>query len=159
MGPLPIVVSVAAGLLAYGLLAAWYVIPALDRRTRADALVLLLVPHWFRYIGLAFVLPGVAGDLPSDFAVPAAVGDLVAVVLAFLAAVAVRRGWAFAIPAVWTFNVFGTLDLVYAIVQGLLNVPDPGSFGAAYFIPTVVVPGLLVSHGLIFRVLLKRAGA
>jgi hypothetical protein len=27
---------------------------------------------------------------------------------------------------------------------------DPGSLGVAYFIPTVVVPPLLVTHGLMF---------
>jgi hypothetical protein len=33
---------------------------------------------------------------------------------------------------------------------------DPGSLGAAFFIPTVVVPPLLVLHGLMFRLLLRR---
>jgi hypothetical protein len=31
----------------------------------------------------------------------------------------------------------------------------PGSLGAAFFIPTVVVPPLLVTHGLIFWLLLR----
>lgn len=31
-----------------------------------------------------------------------------------------------------------------------------GQLGAAYFIPTVAVPLLLVTHGPIFRVLLRR---
>src|SRR4029453_13976729 len=32
----------------------------------------------------------------------------------------------------------------------------PGQLGAAYFIPTVVVPLLLITHGLVFRLLLQR---
>jgi len=32
----------------------------------------------------------------------------------------------------------------------------PGQLGAAYFIPTVVVPLLLITHGLMFRLLLQR---
>jgi hypothetical protein len=31
----------------------------------------------------------------------------------------------------------------------------PGQLGAAYFIPTLVVPLLLITHGLAFRILLQ----
>ena len=47
-------------------------------------------------------------------------------------------------------------DLVNAFYQanhaGLL----PGQLRATYFIPTLVVPLLLITHGLAFRVLLQR---
>jgi hypothetical protein len=33
----------------------------------------------------------------------------------------------------------------------------PGALGAAFFIPTVLVPPLLIIHGLIFRLLLRPA--
>ena len=37
---------------------------------------------------------------------------------------------------------------------------DPGLQGAAYFIPAVLVPLLLITHGLVFRLLLRKdAGA
>jgi hypothetical protein len=32
---------------------------------------------------------------------------------------------------------------------------SPGQLGAAYFIPTAIVPVLLITHGLMFRVLLQ----
>jgi hypothetical protein len=35
----------------------------------------------------------------------------------------------------------------------------PGRLGAAYFIPTAVVPPLLLTHGLVFRLLLPGGGA
>jgi hypothetical protein len=35
---------------------------------------------------------------------------------------------------------------------------EPGQLGAAYFIPTVVVPLLLITHGLVFRLLLRGDG-
>jgi hypothetical protein len=33
---------------------------------------------------------------------------------------------------------------------------DPGLQGAAYFIPTLLVPLLLITHGLAFRLLLRK---
>jgi hypothetical protein len=60
---------------------------------------------------------------------------------------------------VWVFNLWGTADLFYAFYQGLLGVGiKPGHLGAAYFIPTTVVPLLLITHGLVFRLLLWRDG-
>jgi hypothetical protein len=63
----------------------------------------------------------------------------------------------FATSLVWVFNVWGAADLLVAFYQGLLGVRiDPGSLGAAYFIPTVLVPPLLVTHGLMFSLLLRK---
>jgi len=58
---------------------------------------------------------------------------------------------------VWLFNVWGAADLFNAFYQGQIGVRiDPGSLGAAFFIPTILVPPLLVTHGLIFWLLLRR---
>jgi len=58
-------------------------------------------------------------------------------------------------------NCWGTADLLYAFYQGnLTGIGDaPGQMGAAYFIPTLLVPLLLITHGLPFRLLLQRNGA
>ena len=57
----------------------------------------------------------------------------------------------------WVFNLWGTADLLYAIYDGEIGVRiGPGSLGAAFYIPTVIVPPLLVTHGLIFWLLLRR---
>jgi hypothetical protein len=46
--------------------------------------------------------------------------------------------------------------LIYAFYNGLIGVrPPPGSMGAAVFIPTAIVPLLLLTHGMIFRLLLR----
>src|SRR5262249_5767647 len=109
----------------------------------------------FRFIGLAFLVPGVVSpDLPGGFARPAAYGDLIAAVLALLALVGLQSG--LGIGLVWVFNVWGSADLLYAFYQGLLGVGiEPGQLGAAYFIPTFLVPLLLITHGLVFRLLLR----
>jgi hypothetical protein len=59
---------------------------------------------------------------------------------------------------VWVFNVWGSADLLYAFYQGVGIGLEPGQLGAAYFIPTVVVPLLLITHGLVFRLLLQGGG-
>jgi hypothetical protein len=149
-------ISIALSFLTWGIIAARYLWPALRRLSRPDALRPILLLHGFRFIGLAFVVPGVASpELPSGFAVPAAYGDLVAAVLALLAFAALRSGLGIAL--VWVFNLWGSADLLHAYYQGRFGVGvEPGQLGAAYFIPTVVVPLLLVTHVIVFRLLLAR---
>ncbi len=130
-----VVVSLAMGTLSYGLIARWYVMPALAARSRMDALIPLVLPHAFRYIGLAFLIPGVvAHDTTQAFAVPAAYGDLAASVLALLALVALRSRWSLAIPLVWIFNVEGSLDMLVAVSQGVRHT-DAGQLGGVILIP------------------------
>jgi len=45
----------------------------------------------------------------------AAIGDLLAALLAFLGILALRREWRIAIPLVWVFNVEGPLDFLNAV--------------------------------------------
>jgi hypothetical protein len=151
-------VSIALGFLAWGIFAARYLWPALRKRPRADALRPLLLLHSFRFIGLAFLVPGVvSADLPDAFARPAAYGDLIAACLALLALAGLRSR--LGIGMVWVFSSWGSADLLYAYYQGRIGVGvEPGQLGAAYFIPTVVVPLLLITHGLVFRLLLHTDG-
>jgi hypothetical protein len=139
-------------LVVYGLIAAWYVAPRLAHQPLGGALSPLLFLHAFRHVGMVFLVPAVVGPaLPAAFAVPAAYGDLLAAGLAMLALVALRGGWSAAVPLVWLFNVVGALDLLYALVQGVRFQVE---LGAAYYLPTFLVPALLVTHALIFRLLL-----
>jgi len=150
-------ISVALSFIAWGIVAARYFWPALRNQPRVRALWPLLLLHSFRFIGLAFLVPGVVSpDLPVAFARPAAYGDLVAAVLALLALAALQSRLGTAL--VWMFNLWGSADLLYAFYQGNRTGvgPAPGLLGAAYFIPTLVVPLLLITHGLVFRLLLER---
>jgi hypothetical protein len=56
---------------------------------------------------------------------------------------------------VWLFNVWGSADLLYAFYQGNQVGLEPGQLGAGYFIVTVLVPLLMVTHGLVFWLLLR----
>jgi hypothetical protein len=147
-------ISIVLSFVAWGTLTAWYIWPALRSEPRIRALRPLLHLHSFRFVGAAFLVPGVVSpDLPVDFALPAAYGDLVTSVLAVLALVALESR--LGIVLVWICNLWGTADLVYAFYQGnRTGLGDvPGQLAAAYFIPTVLVPLLLIAHGLAFRLL------
>jgi hypothetical protein len=151
-------VSVAFSFLAWGIVAARCIWPHLRNKPRIDALRPLLILHSFRFIGLAFLVPGVvAPELPAAFARPAAYGDLIAAILALLALAGLRSKLGMVL--VWAFNLWGTADLLYAFYQGNSVGLVPGQLGAAYFIVTVLVPLLLITHGLVFWLLLQRDNA
>jgi len=149
--------SVAMSFIASGIIAWLFVWPRLKVMSRDDALLPLVVPHTFRFVGLSFLVPGVVSpSLAPAFAAPAAYGDLGAAILAIAAVFSLTYRTRWAIPLVWLFNLWGTIDLLNAIYQGQIGVGiGPGSLGAAFFIPTVIVPVLLITHGLIFRLLLQ----
>ena len=151
-------VSIAFGFVVWGVVATRYIWPKLRFLPRADALRPLLVLHSFRFVGLVFLVPGVVSpDLPAAFAHSAAYGDIVASTLALLTLALLPRGAGVVIA--WIFSLWGSADLLNAFYQA--NGPKlvPGQLGAAYFIPTLLVPLLLVTHGLAFRILLQRQGS
>ena len=150
--------SIAFGLIAWGIIAARYIWPELRLRKRADALRPLLILHSFRFIGLAFLVPGVVSpDLPTAFAHSAGYGDIIAAILALLSVLLLPS--AAGVAVAWIFSLWGSVDILNAFYQanhaGLLA----GQLGATFFLPTVVVPLLLITHGLAFRILLQHQPA
>jgi hypothetical protein len=146
--------SIAFSFIAWGIVTARYIWPELRFRQRAEALRPLLVVHSFRFIGLALLVPGVVSpDLPPAFARSAAYGDIVAATLALISLLPLPGG--VGVVSAWVFNLWGSADLLNVFYQanhaGLLV----GQLGATYFIPTVIVPLLLITHGLAFRILLQ----
>ena len=141
--------SVTFGVLVYGLIGLWYVWPLVRDVAARDALIPLIFPHCLRFVGLTFLIPGVTtAPLDPRFAIPSASGDVLTAVLALASIAALRANARFAIPLVWVFSLVGIGDFVNAFARGLTFVA-PGDFGATYFIPTMVVPPLIVSHALI----------
>ena len=147
--------SIAFSLIAWGIVAARYIWPELRLRQRTEALRPLLILHSFRFIGLSFLVPGVVSpDLPPAFAHSAAYGDIIAAILALLALILLPS--TSGVVTAWIFNIWGTADLFNAFYQANHAGLMPGQLGATYFIPTFIVPLLLITHGLGFRILLRR---
>ena len=149
-------ISVAFGLAAWGAVAWHYIWPALRERRTPENLKPILLLHGFRFLGLAFVVPGVVSqELPAAFAQSVAYGDLITAMLALLALATLRTRSGTVVT--WVFNIFGTADLFFAFYQGArISLPDSqGLLGAGYFIFTAYVPLLLITHALAFRILLR----
>ena len=148
--------SIGLSLVAWGIVTVRLVWPRLRLSPRAEALQPLLIINTFRFLGLSFLVPGVVSpDLPPAFAHAAAYGDIAAAALALIALFTQFRdsGALF----VWIFNVWGTADLLNAFYLANRTGLQPGQLGAAYFIPTLVVPMLLITHVVVFRVLLRHS--
>lgn len=125
------------------LVSLWVVRPWLNGLTIQNVLFWLIIPHAFRHLGLVFLVPGVVEpSMPQDFAGAAAYGDLAAGVLAIIAMIALKRNWRLMLPIAWLVNIVGVVDLANALRQAEA-IPH---MGAAWYIPTFVVPVLLVTH-------------
>ncbi len=148
--------TIAFSFVVWSLVARQYIWPALRGRSRADAVRPILYLHAFRFMGLSFLISGVVSlGLPASFARPVAYGDFATAVLALLALALLNTRLSSA--SLWLFNIVGAVDLLNAYYQGsrvgLANAP--GLQGTMYLVPTLVVPLLLVTHVLVFRILLR----
>ncbi|MCH7878548.1 MAG: hypothetical protein IH914_04445 [candidate division Zixibacteria bacterium] len=140
-------------IIVWSLIAKWLLAPWLGTKPTHEALFWLAIPHAFRYIGMVFLVPGVvSSEMPSTFATLAGYGDLSTGVIAMLALIALRYKWVGALALVWIFNIVGTVDLLNALPRQAA-VPY---FEAAWYIPTFLVPLLLVTHVMIFARLLRK---
>ena len=141
--PIHLVLGYVACLLCFGV----YILPRLRSISRFEAHRAIATLHSFRFFGLVFILPGVVGHLPASFATFAAYGDFATGVLALLALLTVRVRplfWSFVVA----FNLVGVADILldyfHAIRAGLPAIA--GQMGAAYVIPILYVPLLMITH-------------
>lgn len=156
---LPFVLSLVGAFLTGSVIAYTYVWPAVSAMPRHEALRLLAAFHAFRFFGMNFMVAGfVSPQLNASFAAQVGWGDLIAAVLALLSMAALSWRWSIATPMVWIFNIWGTLDLLNAYYNGVKN-GDPGLMAAGVYVPALYVPLLLVSHVLIFMLLLRPRSA
>jgi hypothetical protein len=152
-----LVLGYVAWLLCFGV----YIWPRLEAMNHFDAQRAIATLHSFRFFGLVFMLPGVVGpNLPGSFATFAAHWDFATSILAMLALLTVRMRplfWLFVVA----FNVVGAVDLVlnyyHATQVGLPEVA--GQLGAAYAIPIIYVPLLMITHVAAFYLMLRSSRA
>jgi hypothetical protein len=127
---------------------ATYILPRLRSMPPFNAHRAIATLHSFRFFGLVFLLPGVVGQgLPAGFAAFAAYGDFTTGLLALLALFSARKRSLFW-PLVVAFHAVGAADIFvdyyHAIRLGLP--PMAGQLGAAYVIPVLYVPLLMITH-------------
>ena len=135
---------------------AWYVWPLLIKLSRNSALIPLLFVHVPRYLGMTLLVTYMIDQkLPREFLSSTAYGDLLEAALAFTSIVALRSNWRAAVPLVWVANTWGFLDLLNGL-HGVLRV-NVATFnlGTVWYIYTFYAPLVIVSHLLIFWILIK----
>lgn len=148
-------VNLMLSTLIFWIAAKLYLLPRITELEPRTILLPILLLHSLRHLGLMFLAPGaVYPGIPSQFAYPAAFGDLLAAVLALVAIPAVALRARHAKLLVWIFNIEGTLDLINAIVLATFYNAAP-FMGPAYWIPAFWVPALLVTHYVTFILLLR----
>lgn len=151
-------IQLVLGYVAWLLFFRAYVMPRFRTMDMVAAQRAIATLHSFRFFGLVFILPGFVGlNLPAGFATFAAYWDLATGVLAMLALLTVKIRplfWMFVVA----FNLVGTIDLIldyyHAIQSGLPAIA--GQLGAAYVIPVIYVPLLMITHVAAFYLLVRR---
>jgi hypothetical protein len=129
-----------------------YVWPWLRSLDPVEAHRAIAALHSFRFFGLVFLVPGVVGaGLPAGFAAFAAYGDFTTGLLAMLALLTVGMRslfWSFVVA----FNVVGASDILIDYYHGnQVGLPAlAGQLGAAYAIPIIYVPLLMITHVVAF---------
>src|ERR1700722_9588727 len=151
--PIHLVLGYVACLLCFGA----YILPKLKSMGRMQAQRAVATLHSFRFFGLVFILPGVVGpNLPASFASFAAYGDLATGLLAIVALLTMRVRPLFSFFFV-AFNVVGAADIIIDYYHGIqVGLPAlSGQMGAAYAIPIIYVPLLMITHIVAFYWLVR----
>ena len=140
----------------FSLVTAWYVWPYLTKLSRNSCLIALLFVHVPRYVGMTLLVPGMIDPkLSGEFLFSAAYGDLLEAALALASIFALRSNWRFAVALVWVTNLWGFVDLLNGVRSVLqLNVPS-FNLSTIWYIYTFYVPLVLVSHLMIFWILIR----
>ncbi|HEY4961222.1 MAG TPA: hypothetical protein VII29_10220 [Terriglobales bacterium] len=148
--------QILASVFVFGIVAVLYVWPYLTKLSRNSALIPLLFVHVFRYVGMTLLVAGMIDPkLPREFLSSAAYGDLLAAALALASIFALRSNWRFAVPLVWVANTWGFADLLNAL-RSVLQVNLPSfNLGTIWYIYTFYGPLVVVSHLMIFWILIK----
>jgi len=166
--PVPVVgVMLAVPLVAIGAAA---LLSARVRETLlALPLPLLLGLNVLRILpGVFILLLASQGKLSGPFPQSAGWGDIIVGVTAIPLMLVATRNFAGSRQALLAWNILGTLDLVEAVVLGVLSAPGSpqqifgGAVGSTAMwslpwstVPTVLVPFYFITHGIIFARLLQ----
>jgi len=136
------------GYVAWALAFFAYFLPRFRTMSRFEVQRFIATLHGFRFFGLVFILPGFVGPhLPQPFGVVAAWGDFATGVLAVLALMTQRIRplfWLFVVAYTFTGMADLLADYYDATIEKLPAVA--GEMGAAYIIPVIYVPLLMITH-------------
>jgi hypothetical protein len=165
--PVP-VVGVMAGLPVIAVGGAALLFARVREALLALPVSLLVGLNTLRIVGGFMVLLALQGRLSGPFPQSAGWGDVIVGLTAIPLTVAAARNLSANRGAMLAWNIFGTLDLVTAVLLGVASAPGSpiqifgGTIGSTAMwslpwsnIPTLLVPFYLITHGIIFAHLLR----
>lgn len=144
-------------LIVFAAIAIWYVVPWLNARSRAEALIALLWVHVFRYVALQVFSAQTTGfPISDEGAMEIVVGDVAGAVLAFVTIVLLRNRVRLAVPLAWLLVAETAYDTVTNIHGGVREHLMGAASGVtwmilAYFVPMVVLSAVLLAWQLFVR--------
>jgi len=155
--------TTAAGLasllsfVAFGLIAAWHVVPWLRMQGRGEALIALIWVQAFRHIALQIFSAQKFGFAVSDgVRDEIAIGDVVGMLLAIATIVALRYKARITVVLAWALVVETFADLANSAAAGIREGLFETASGVTWMILTFYVPVLWISLLLIVWQLLQR---
>jgi len=144
-------------LIVFAAISIWYVVPWLNARRRADALIALLWVHVFRYVALQVFSAQTTGfPISDEGAMEVAVGDVAGAALAFVTIALLRNRVRLAIPLAWLLVAETAYDTVTNIHGGVREHLMGAASGVSwmilvYFVPMVVLSAVLLAWQLFAR--------
>jgi len=153
-------VQMTFSLILSGLVAIWYVSPALNRLPVHSALVPLFLIHALRYLPSSAFAPGQIGPtVPRDAMALIAYGDLFSAILAVIAAVCLYYRLSGSIAVAWAVNILTALDWLYAGFVAASNRLASYPMGGNWYIMNYYAPMIGVVHVMIFARLIRGRSA
>jgi hypothetical protein len=149
--------QISMSLIVGGFVVAWYVLPALNKKTFYAALLPPLLIAALRFHGLNFMVPEINDGLPEAFSHAAGPGDFIVAIIAIIALIALRMKWSVGVWIAWAYAILGTLDLAYGFYLGELYGMS-SYLGATWFMVIYEAPLEILALFVLFKVLLSHPG-
>jgi hypothetical protein len=149
--------QVMMSFVSFYLIARYYIWPKLMRMPAFDSMKVLVATHMFRHLGLVFfVIPQIVSNtVPEKWSSQVAYGDLLTTVLAIISFVLLEKKSKSSVVFVWLFSIVGLVDLLSAYVTGFAGQAWNFDIGSAWYIPTFIVPALIIIHIMVIMILIK----
>lgn len=152
-----VTIQFTLGLIIFGTACREYVLGWLQRSDVFVAIAPVLLYQGFRFLGLTMLAPDqVAPGQDMDAIEVIAYGDLAASVAGVIAALAAYRRSALTVPLAWLFSVIGIVDLLSVSVTVSIAGTLEEGIGVMWITFGLIAPLLVLSHGYVLYVLVKR---
>jgi hypothetical protein len=137
--------------IAWGLLAAWFLLPRLKGVTHERVILLLLIPHLFRDLGMyALATAAFNPAFAQSWAKTTAYSDAATQLTAMLAVTALHSGWRIGLPCAWACNIIGSIAYVAATYLTSSTHVPLHELASSWFLPVFFLPVLMWSHIYLF---------